>query len=73
MLVLTRRVTESVRIGDEVTVTILGMKRGQIRIGVSAPKSTAVHREEVYQRIRGELPGDPGRIQKVEEQAQAAW
>jgi carbon storage regulator len=72
MLVLTRRVTESVRIGDEVTVTILGMKRGQIRIGVSAPKSTAVHREEVYRRIHVELPGDPVRIQKVDEQAQAA-
>jgi carbon storage regulator len=52
MLILTRRPNESVKIGDEVTVTVLGMKHGQVRIGVSAPRSIAVHREEVYERIR---------------------
>ena len=52
MLILTRRTGESVRIGDDVTVTVLGMKSGQVRIGVSAPKTIPVHREEVYERIR---------------------
>lgn len=58
MLILTRRLTESLKIGDDVTVTILGVKGKQVRIGVSAPKSIAVHREEIYQRIRRERPGD---------------
>jgi carbon storage regulator len=71
MLVLTRRVTESVRIGDEVIVTILGMKGGHVRIGVSAPKSIAVHREEVYRRIHGGLPTNPVRTQGIDEQALA--
>jgi carbon storage regulator len=52
MLILTRRLNESVKIGDEVTVTVLGMKHGQVRIGVSAPRTIPVHREEVYERIR---------------------
>jgi carbon storage regulator len=52
MLILTRRPGESVRIGDDVTVTVLGMKGGQVRIGVSAPKTIPVHREEVYKRIQ---------------------
>jgi carbon storage regulator len=54
MLVLTRRERESVKIGDDVTVTVLGIKGGQVRIGISAPKSVPVHREEIYQRIQGE-------------------
>jgi len=58
MLILTRRRTESLKIGDDVTVTILGVKGHQVRIGVSAPKSIAVHREEIYQRIRRERPAD---------------
>lgn len=52
MLILTRRSGESVKIGDDVTVTVLGVKHGQTRIGITAPKSIAVHREEVYERIR---------------------
>lgn len=54
MLILTRRVGESLRIGDEVSVTVLGIKGSQVRIGVNAPKSISVHREEVYERINEE-------------------
>lgn len=52
MLILTRRVGETLMIGDDVTVTVLGVKGSQIRIGVNAPKSVAVHREEIYERIQ---------------------
>jgi carbon storage regulator len=57
MLILTRRVGESVMIGHEVTVTVLGVKGNQVRIGVNAPKSVAVHREEIYERIKREEQG----------------
>jgi carbon storage regulator len=58
MLILTRRVGETVVIGNDVTVTVLGVKGNQIRLGVNAPREVAVHREEIYERIKGEKP-DP--------------
>ena len=54
MLILTRRVGETLMIGDEVTVTVLGVKGNQVRIGVNAPRDVAVHREEIYDRIKNE-------------------
>ena len=54
MLILTRRVGEVLRIGDDVSITILGVKGNQVRIGIDAPKDVAVHREEIYQRIKRE-------------------
>lgn len=54
MLILTRRVGETLMVGDEVTVTVLGVKGNQVRIGVNAPKDVPVHREEIYERIKRE-------------------
>jgi carbon storage regulator len=72
MLILTRRVGETVMIGNEVTVTVLGVKGNQVRIGVNAPKDIAVHREEIYERIKREEDHDgssPGSIAKVVDDA----
>jgi carbon storage regulator len=54
MLILTRRVGETVMIGDDVTITVLGVKGNQVRVGINAPKHVAVHREEIYERIKRE-------------------
>jgi carbon storage regulator len=58
MLILTRRVGETVMIGEDVTVTVLGVKGNQVRIGVSAPRDVAVHREEIFERIKREESGE---------------
>ncbi len=58
MLILTRRIGETLVIGDEVTVTVLGVNGSQVRVGVNAPKDVAVHREEVYERIQKEKFGN---------------
>ena len=54
MLILTRRVGETLMVGDEVSITVLGVKGNQVRIGINAPKDVPVHREEIYQRIKME-------------------
>ena len=54
MLILTRRIGESLMIGDNINVTVLGIRGNQVRIGVNAPKDVAVHREEIYEKIRNE-------------------
>jgi len=58
MLILTRRVGETVVIGDEVEVTVLGVKGNQVRLGVNAPRDVSVHRQEIYERIRKEKGGE---------------
>ena len=58
MLILTRRVGETVMIGDDVTITVLGVKGNQVRVGINAPKHVAVHREEIYERIKREQQAD---------------
>ncbi|MDA3876380.1 MAG: carbon storage regulator CsrA [Halothiobacillus sp.] len=57
MLILTRRIGEVLRVGDDVSITVLGIKGNQVRIGIDAPKDVSVHREEIYQRIKNEGAG----------------
>lgn len=74
MLILTRRVGETLMIGDEVTVTVLGVKGNQVRIGVNAPREVSVHREEIYERIKreqaeigqGDMPVPAGQISQLD-------
>jgi carbon storage regulator len=70
MLILTRRVGETVMIGNDVTVTVLGVKGNQVRIGINAPKNVAVHREEIYERIKREQQGEHSDSNSVSEFAQ---
>ena len=61
MLILTRRIGEVLMIGDDATITVLGVKGNQVRLGIDAPKEVAVHRSEVYDRIQKEKLGiNPG-------------
>jgi carbon storage regulator len=69
MLILTRRVGETVMIGNEVTVTVLGVKGNQVRIGINAPKTVAVHREEIYERIKREQQGEQEQQGEHEQEA----
>ena len=66
MLILTRHVGESLMIGDDVIVTVLGIKQNQIRLGINAPKDISVHREEIYQRIQNEKNQDKQRTDAEE-------
>ena len=54
MLILTRRVNESFKVGDDITVTVMGINGSQVRLGIDAPKDVAVHREEIYERVQAE-------------------
>ena len=59
MLILTRRMGETIMVGEEVTVTVLGVKGNQVRVGINAPREIAAHREEIYERIQAEQQEQP--------------
>jgi carbon storage regulator len=60
MLILTRRINETLTIGNEITVTVLGVKGSQVRLGINAPKDVEVHREEIYRRVQNERADEKG-------------
>ncbi len=72
MLILTRRVGESVVIGEDVTVTVLGVKGNQVRIGINAPKHVAVHREEIFERIKNGRGNDAPNSSEDQEQTKSS-
>jgi carbon storage regulator len=73
MLILTRRVGTTIMVGDEVTVTVLAVKGGQIRIGINAPKNIPIHREEVYERARGQWSQEIATSQPQQTPVRAAF